>query len=143
MNNIVICRVMFQLVLSQEKKITEKKNRRCGFIFKTLQRKRSSHMKRQETNEKLCIPISEYDVKVFRKFIDFVHCGSVEVDASTVIGKCIPISNQYADEIMQYLQLVTRCYDINSMRIQYLDIHIYSYVKLKRCECECFVNQDI
>ncbi|VDH91017.1 Hypothetical predicted protein [Mytilus galloprovincialis] len=48
--------------------------------------KKSKDEKQTKSSMKTTIIIDSYDIEVFRSFLMFLHCGSVTMDASTVVG---------------------------------------------------------
>jgi len=49
--------------------------------------KKFRKLKKNKVNQ-LIINVENYDAEVFRKIIEFVHCGAVDMDIHSVVGKC-------------------------------------------------------
>ncbi|XP_063426122.1 serine-enriched protein-like [Mytilus trossulus] len=72
--------------------------------------KKSKDEKQTSSSTKTTIIVGSYDIEVFRSFLLFLHCGSVTMDASTVVGLlCCAVEFDIADLKKACLEFVDTC----------------------------------
>ncbi|CAC5377158.1 unnamed protein product [Mytilus coruscus] len=72
--------------------------------------KKSKDEKQTKSSMKTTIIIESYDIEVFRSFLLFLHCGSVTMDASTVVGLlCCAVEYAIADLKRACWEFVDTC----------------------------------
>ncbi|VDI07523.1 Hypothetical predicted protein [Mytilus galloprovincialis] len=85
-----------------------KQSRECMNNKKKM--KKSKDEKKTESSTKTTIIIDSYDIEVFRLFLLFLHCGSVTMDASTIVGLlCCAVEFDIADLKRACFEFVGTC----------------------------------
>ncbi|CAG2210342.1 unnamed protein product [Mytilus edulis] len=93
-----------------------KMSQECMNIKKKL--KKSKDEKKPESSPKTTLIIDSYDIEVFRLFLLFLHCGSVTMDASNVVGLlCCAIEFDIADLKRACWEFVGTCLSSASTEI--------------------------
>ncbi|XP_063428921.1 serine-enriched protein-like [Mytilus trossulus] len=93
-----------------------KQSRECMNNKKKL--KKSKDEKKTESSHKTTIIIDSYGIEVFRLFLLYLHCGSVVMDASTVVGLlCCAVEFDNADLNIACWEFVGACLSSASTEI--------------------------
>lgn len=67
---------MYQLILKQQRQSQE-------------EMKMSKKSRKARQISKVLINVNKYEPEDFRRIVQFIHCGTVDVNAKTVAGTCI------------------------------------------------------
>jgi hypothetical protein len=79
-----VCRVFYQLLLKHTNDAEATAPSR-----KSGSRGKKSKAPPAVRNPRLSIPVKKYDYEVFRRLIQFVHCGATNIDVHTVAGNIL------------------------------------------------------
>lgn len=69
-------RTLYSLILNTEREMEDKLSKK----------KQKMDKKKRNIQRHLTIEVNKYEPEIFRKLIQFVHCGTVEVDSECVTG---------------------------------------------------------
>ncbi|XP_060073631.1 serine-enriched protein-like [Ylistrum balloti] len=110
-------RVMYQLILQKQKEEEEK---------------RSHKSRKSRGNSRLVIDVKKYEPEDFRKIIQFIHCGTVDVTSKSVTGLLCG-ANQFklVDLKVACWDFIKRCLksENGSMAVMRKSAHQYSHHK--------------
>lgn len=91
-------RHFYQLLLSAKQEMQNRSTKRRSVAKKAIKKMKhmlglssadkASTFHQNEVVHKLTIEVENFDVMVFERFMCYVHCGTVAVNISNVVGKC-------------------------------------------------------
>jgi len=82
------------MVLAHEQKQTKHKNSKISHLKKKITKFTCASQRRHTMGGqgKLTIEVDTFDYESFQRLILYIHCGSLTVDARSVVGKYRPSS---------------------------------------------------
>ncbi|XP_052801739.1 serine-enriched protein-like [Mya arenaria] len=82
-------KLLYDLIVSHEKNRNKDSKRHCSRVKRTLYKLNCASSRRhlmKTSSTRLTIPMTSFDPESFQKLLNYIHSGTLSVDARTVIG---------------------------------------------------------